>query len=78
MKHIPMDEEKNQNLIIKHLTEVHMCEDRKCSFTGPCWVQPDNATHIHLTHLHLQTWAAAIVRPKYLIDLLLFLMHLIL
>ena len=38
-----------------------MCEDRKCSFTGPCWVNAESALHTHLTHLHLRTWAAAIV-----------------
>lgn len=38
-----------------------MCEDRKCSFSGPCWVDAENSAHINLTHLHLRTWAAAIV-----------------
>ncbi|KDR86168.1 hypothetical protein GALMADRAFT_51755 [Galerina marginata CBS 339.88] len=62
-KHVPTAEEVEQDTIIKRLTEIHMCEDRKCTFTGPCWVDAENTAHIHLTHLHLRTWAAAIVRP---------------
>ncbi|KAF8970923.1 hypothetical protein BDZ97DRAFT_1901917 [Flammula alnicola] len=61
-KHVPTEEEINQDAIIKRLTEIHMCEDRKCTFAGPCWVDAENTAHIHLTHLHLRTWAAAIVR----------------
>jgi hypothetical protein len=63
LKHIPTEEEINQDAIIKRLTELHMCEDRKCTFQGPCWVDAEGTAHIHLTHLHLRTWAAAIVRP---------------
>ena len=39
-----------------------MCEDRKCSFSGPCWIDAENTAHINLTHMHLRTWAAAIIR----------------
>jgi hypothetical protein len=64
-KHILTEEELNQDAIIKRLTETHMCEDQKCMFSGPCWVNAKDAenVHIHLTHLHLRTWATAIVRP---------------
>ncbi len=48
--------------MIKRLTELYMCEDCKCSFTGLCWVDAEHTAHINLTHLHLQTWASAIVR----------------
>jgi len=59
-----MDAELEQTKIIKRLTTLHMCEDRKCTFSGPCWVDAADANHIHLTHLHLKTWAAAIVRSQ--------------
>ena len=49
-------------MIIKQLTEKYMCEDQKCTFSGPCWVSSESNVHIHLTHLHLHTWAADIVR----------------
>jgi hypothetical protein len=56
----PTPEEINQNEDIARLIRKYTCEDRSCKFTT-CYPVPPDAIHIHLTHLHLNTWAAAIV-----------------
>ncbi|EDR07888.1 uncharacterized protein LACBIDRAFT_298195 [Laccaria bicolor S238N-H82] len=60
---IPSREETAQAKIIQDLEHRHRCEDRQCGKT-PCYVAGPNAKHIHLTHMHLHTWAAAIVDGK--------------
>jgi len=54
----PNAEEIEQNENIARLTRLYNCEDRSCSFTT-CWPAPPDGNHIHLTHLHLNTWTAA-------------------
>lgn len=56
----PSAEEVNQNKIIANLQTLYRCEDRKCSFDF-CWLNGQTASHVHLTHLHLRTWSAALV-----------------
>ncbi|KAF8958724.1 hypothetical protein BDZ97DRAFT_1915991 [Flammula alnicola] len=60
---LPSKEETAQAKIIQELERRHRCEDRQCGKT-PCYVAGANAEHIHLTHMHLRTWAAAIVDGK--------------
>lgn len=55
----PTAEEVVQNENISRLTRLYGCEDRSCSYMT-CRPNPDGK-HTHLTHLHLNTWAAAIV-----------------
>ena len=62
----PTPEELSQNEDIARLTRMYACEDRSCKFTT-CYPMPPDATHIHLTHLHLNTWAAAIVSINLLV-----------
>ncbi|KAG6371132.1 hypothetical protein JVT61DRAFT_9895 [Boletus reticuloceps] len=47
------------NDYITELSCCYTCEDRSCKFPI-CWPAPPNAKHVHLTPLHLRTWAAAI------------------
>ena len=54
------EEEKVQAVIILDLERCHRCNDKQCSKT-PCYVAGPEAEHIHLTHMHLRMWAAAIV-----------------
>ena len=56
----PTPKELSQNEDIARLTQMYACEDRSCKFTT-CYLMPPDATHVHLTHLYLNTWAAAIV-----------------
>ena len=56
----PTPEEINQNKDIACLTQRYACKDQLCKFTT-CYPMPPDAIHIHLTHLHLNMWAAAIV-----------------
>ncbi|KAH7919553.1 hypothetical protein BV22DRAFT_1199411 [Leucogyrophana mollusca] len=59
----PNAEEMEQNEIIKKLTQQYTCEDRTCTFRI-CYTAPPDAQHIHLTPLHLNTWASAMVGPN--------------
>ena len=53
-------EEIEQDEDITRLTRLYTCEDRSCNYVI-CYPAPPDAKHIHLTHLHLKTWATAIV-----------------
>jgi hypothetical protein len=55
----PSTEEAAQDKFIANLQVLYRCEDRKCSYDF-CWPDATHARHIHLTHLHLRTWAAAL------------------
>jgi hypothetical protein len=55
-----MAEEIEQDEDIARLTRLYTCEDRSCTY-AICYPAPPDGKHIHLTHLHLNTWAAAIV-----------------
>ncbi|KJA25411.1 hypothetical protein HYPSUDRAFT_109643, partial [Hypholoma sublateritium FD-334 SS-4] len=57
---VPSKEETAQAKIIQELERRYRCEDKQCA-TTPCYVTGPNADHVHLTHMHLRTWAAAIV-----------------
>lgn len=57
---VPSKEETAQAKIIQELERRYCCEDKQCA-TTPCYVTGPNADHVHLTHMHLRTWAAAIV-----------------
>ncbi|KDR71157.1 hypothetical protein GALMADRAFT_25054, partial [Galerina marginata CBS 339.88] len=59
----PSKEEVAQTKIIQELERQYRCEDKQCGMT-PCHVTGPNAEHVHLTHMHLRTWAAAIVDGK--------------
>ncbi|KAF8149570.1 hypothetical protein B0H34DRAFT_637620, partial [Crassisporium funariophilum] len=59
----PSKEEVAQTKIIQELERQYCCEDKQCGMT-PCHVTGPNAEHVHLTHMHLRTWAAAIVDGK--------------
>ncbi|KAF8812901.1 hypothetical protein BYT27DRAFT_7004650, partial [Phlegmacium glaucopus] len=59
----PSKEEVAQTKIIQELERQYHCEDKQCGMT-PCYVTGPNAEHVHLTHMHLRTWAAAIVDGK--------------
>ena len=61
----PSNEEISQAKVIDNLQILYRCEDRACSFDH-CWLAGENAKHIHLTHLHLRTWSAAIVCSRFL------------
>jgi hypothetical protein len=56
----PSPEEVEQAKTIQDLERRHSCEDRHCNKT-PCYIAGPEAEHIHLTYMHLRTWAAAIV-----------------
>ncbi|KAH7918734.1 hypothetical protein BV22DRAFT_998425, partial [Leucogyrophana mollusca] len=56
----PTAEEIRQNELIASLVRRYTCEDKSCKFMT-CWPAPPDATHVHLTPLHLNTWAAAMV-----------------
>lgn len=56
----PSKEEIAQAKIIEELMRRHRCEDKQCSRT-PCYITGPNANHVHLTHMLLRAWAAAIV-----------------
>jgi hypothetical protein len=56
----PTAEEIEQDEDIARLTRLYTCEDRSCTY-AICYPAPPDGKHIHLTHLHLNTWAAAIV-----------------
>ncbi|KIJ08792.1 hypothetical protein PAXINDRAFT_88352 [Paxillus involutus ATCC 200175] len=56
----PNNEETKLNEHITELSRLYTCEDRSCKFPI-CWPSPTDAKHVHLTPLHLKTWAAAIV-----------------
>jgi hypothetical protein len=60
----PSKEELVQDKMIRDLQALYRCEDRKCSFDF-CWPAGEDATHIHLTHLHLRTWSAAMVSSAF-------------
>ena len=64
----PSDEEVAQDKVIVNLQILYRCEDRKCSYDF-CWLAGDNAAHIHLTHLHLRTWAAALAAKEEGVDM---------
>jgi Flp pilus assembly protein TadB len=55
----PNTEELEQNENISCLTRLYACKDHSCTYMT-CRVNSDGK-HTHLTHLHLNTWAAAIV-----------------
>ncbi|KAJ7613762.1 hypothetical protein DFH06DRAFT_1369381 [Mycena polygramma] len=55
----PSEEELEQNEIIKNLNAAWKCEDRRCKHFL-CFPDRVSAKHVHITHLHLQTWSAAI------------------
>ena len=59
-QNVPSQEEELQAGLIQELERRHRCEDRRCG-TTPCYVNGPDAEHIHLTHMHLRTWAAVIV-----------------
>lgn len=64
----PSDEEVAQDKVIVNLQVLYRCEDRKCSYDF-CWLAGSNTTHIHLTHLHLRTWAAALAAKEEGVDM---------
>ncbi|KIM74431.1 hypothetical protein PILCRDRAFT_92599 [Piloderma croceum F 1598] len=64
----PTPEELSQNENIARLTRMYACKDWSCKFTT-CYPMPPDVTHIHLTHLHLNTWAAAIGAKENGVDL---------
>ena len=53
-------QEKRLHKLMQELECHHHCEDWQCRKT-PCYIACPNAERIHLTHMHLCTWAAAIV-----------------
>ena len=56
----PSPEDIEQNELIMKLTAKWRCNDRTCKrFTS--FLDKTTAKHVHLTHFHLQTWAAAVV-----------------
>ncbi|KAJ7265761.1 hypothetical protein C8J57DRAFT_1069093, partial [Mycena rebaudengoi] len=55
----PSEEEIEQAEIIVKLNAEWKCEDRHCK-RSPCFPDRETGKHVHLTHFHLQTWAAAI------------------
>jgi hypothetical protein len=55
----PNTEELEQNENISCLTRLYACEDRSCIYMT--YRVNSDGKHTHLTHLHLNTWAAAIV-----------------
>ncbi|KAJ6537522.1 hypothetical protein DFH09DRAFT_1369087 [Mycena vulgaris] len=57
--HEPSAEEVEQNELIAELNAEWKCEDRACK-RSPCYPDKITAKHVHLTHFHLQMWAAAI------------------
>jgi hypothetical protein len=64
----PSAEEETQDKIIAKLQGLYRCEDHKCSFDF-CWPDGATAKHIHLTHLHLRSWSAAIEANEVGVDL---------
>lgn len=64
----PTAEEIEQDEDIARLTRLYTCEDRSCTY-AICYPAPPDGKHIHLTHLHLNTWAAAIVCIMSIFDL---------
>ncbi|KIJ08664.1 hypothetical protein PAXINDRAFT_158072 [Paxillus involutus ATCC 200175] len=59
----PNSEETKLNEHIAELSRLYTCEDRSCKFPI-CWPSPTDAKHVHLTPLHLKTWAAAIIATE--------------
>ena len=59
-QNIPSTEEVAQAQLIQELERRYRCEDKHCGKT-PCFVAGPDAEHIHLTHMHLRIWVAAIV-----------------
>ncbi|KAF9233112.1 hypothetical protein BU15DRAFT_66876 [Melanogaster broomeanus] len=59
----PNSEETKLNEHIAELSRLYTCEDRSCKFPI-CWPSPTDAKHVHLTPLHLKTWAAAIIAAE--------------
>ncbi|KAJ7759078.1 hypothetical protein B0H16DRAFT_1313683, partial [Mycena metata] len=72
-RQLPPEEETMAETIMQ-LKTAHHCSDRSCT-SWTCFVGNPSATHIRLTPLHLQTWAAALVShpPMVLYGLYLFL-----
>ena len=60
LQNLPSHVEELQAELIQELEHCHHCKDHCCGMT-PCYVNGPDAEHIHLTHMHLHTWAAAIV-----------------
>ncbi|KAG6374256.1 hypothetical protein JVT61DRAFT_4273 [Boletus reticuloceps] len=56
----PSKEEMKLNEHIAELSHCYACEDRACTFPICCLAGP-TAKHVHLTPLHLRTWASAII-----------------
>ncbi|KAJ7675268.1 hypothetical protein B0H17DRAFT_1140344 [Mycena rosella] len=54
----PTEEEVEQNEFIVKLNAEWKCEDKSCK-RFICFPDCTSAKHVHLTHMHLQTWAAA-------------------
>lgn len=54
----PTEEEVEQNEFIVKLNAEWKCEDRSCK-RFICFPDRTSGKHVHLTHMHLQTWAAA-------------------
>ncbi|KAJ6522821.1 hypothetical protein DFH09DRAFT_1330406 [Mycena vulgaris] len=54
----PSPEEVEQNELILKLQAEWKCKDRSCR-KFLCFPDRETAKHVHLTHLHIQTWSAA-------------------
>ncbi|KAF9245425.1 hypothetical protein BU15DRAFT_59018 [Melanogaster broomeanus] len=59
----PNSKETKLNEHIAELLRLYTCEDQSCKFPI-CWPSPTDAKHVHLTPLHLKTWAAAIIAAE--------------
>ncbi|KAG1752781.1 hypothetical protein EDB19DRAFT_1627722, partial [Suillus lakei] len=56
--HVLSTEEIAQDQHIVNLQNKYHCEDQACPY-DLCYPSGPTAKHVHLTHKHLQTWAAA-------------------
>ncbi|KAJ7731650.1 hypothetical protein B0H16DRAFT_1696658 [Mycena metata] len=65
-RQLPPEEEEIAETIIQ-LNTAHHCSDRSCT-SRVCFVGNPSATHIRLTPLHLETWAAAILAKSPNVD----------
>lgn len=57
----PTPEEELQNDAIALLQGMYACEDRSCK-NLLCYPMPPDGKHLPMHHMHLNTWAAGIVR----------------
>ncbi|KAG1875974.1 hypothetical protein C8R48DRAFT_591706, partial [Suillus tomentosus] len=57
-QHVPSTEEIAQDQHIVSLQNKYRCEDQSCPY-DLCYPSGPTAKHVHLTHKHLRTWAAA-------------------